>query len=92
MKPEDPLGCLHRAYFMHGAAGTADPGTDYKLGTGGWGEVGRYLKFQPGLHKLADDLLRYLLKVPPGQSVPPVSLHLELAEQIVHGSSYTKSR
>lgn len=74
MSPDEPLGCVNRLYYAHMNAETEDVHDDWRNGVGAWDEVGRYLKFQPGVEILAQDLLRDLMDVKVNEEVPPVSL------------------
>lgn len=73
MSPDDPFGCVNRAYYACMHPEDSEVRDDYRSGTGAWEEVGKYLKFQPGLESLAMDLLSGLMGLSPGQEVPPVS-------------------
>jgi hypothetical protein len=76
MVPNDPFGCIHRAYYLHMNPEIEDVHDDWRNGIGAWDEVGRYLKFQPGLVRMAEDLTRSLLDVKAGEQIPAVSRDL----------------
>lgn len=73
MSPDDPFGCINHLYFASLDPQKQEVRDDFRAGMGAWEEVGRYLKFQPGLEVLAQDLLRGLMGIGHGQEVPPVS-------------------
>lgn len=72
MRPDDPLGCIHHAYSLHLQPEDQDIHDDWRGGVGAWAEAGKYMKFQPGLIRLAEDLLRFSLGLKVGDDIPPV--------------------
>lgn len=73
MQPDDPLTCLDRAFFLH-TMPNSEIRNEWRQGIGAWDAVGKYLKFQPGLVRLAEDLVRQLLDVKWDEPVPLVCL------------------
>lgn len=73
MAPDDPIGCVTELYYAHLHPETEDIQDDWRNGVGAWAEVGKYLKFQPGLERLARDLVGELMGIGAGKDIPPVS-------------------
>lgn len=73
MKPDEQINCLDHAFALY-----VDPNSghaaEWAAGEGVWKAVGRWVKFQPGLVRIAEDLLRHLFGIDWSQPVPPVSL------------------
>jgi hypothetical protein len=47
---------------------------EWRRGRGTWDKVGRYMRFQPGLSRMAQDYAREMFGVGWDEEVPPVSV------------------
>jgi hypothetical protein len=95
ISPDDQYTCLDRTYWMVDAPHNEDLHHQWRNGVGAWAAVGRHLKFQPGIHQIADDFLRDLMGLSWDAEIPPVSqssLARLKADITVYGSTYSARR
>lgn len=78
MQPENQITCVDRTYFLHSDPEHYDVLDNWRDGVGVWKEVGKYIRFQPALERIAMDLLRFLMGLKWDEEVPPVSPALSL--------------
>ena len=70
--PEDHVACIDSLYWVMEDPDRGNLHLEMQGGTGMWGLVGKYMRFQPGLVKLAGDYLLHAFDLPPGSPVPQV--------------------
>jgi hypothetical protein len=97
--PEDHLACIDVTYWFLEQPDRFDLHQEWLSGEGVWNRVGRHIRFAPGLYQLADQFLRYELGLGTSESIPPVSLTIQLdsipdrlMKRTVYGCSHTSRR
>ena len=70
MLPDDQLACMDSTYYALVDPERYDLGDEWRSGMGTWSAVGRYMRFQPGLVRMARDLLRDIWGLGWGDDVP----------------------
>ena len=72
--PEQQLACLESTYWLISDPESNDLHDEWRKGKGTWETVGRAMRFQPGLRRMAEDYAREMFGVGWGEEVPPVRL------------------
>jgi hypothetical protein len=69
--PDPRLACLDLVYFYHVEPKRFGIIDEWRAGQGVWQAVGKHMRFQPGLVRLAEGYLRHAFGVAQGQPIPP---------------------
>jgi hypothetical protein len=74
-KPEDHLACFDFPYYLVEQSHRFEMVLDeWGQGQGVWNRVGKHMRFEQGLVDLAQDLLRFTLRLKENEKIPPVSI------------------
>lgn len=68
--PRDRLACMDSTYYALRDPERNDIGREWRQGIGAWQAVGQYMHFQPGLVRMARDLMREMWGLKWGDEVP----------------------
>ena len=71
--PDDQLACMESTYWLVEDAENISLHDEWREGKGTWDKVGRHMRFQPGLVRVAGDYLRDVWALGWEEEIPNVS-------------------
>lgn len=69
--PDPHLFCTDDMFWYRRESDLRDVGQTWNAGEGVWAAIGRHMRFQPSLVRLADDYLRHVFGLQAGDDLPP---------------------